>query len=263
MSDREPTGLGEPTGLTAHELQNQASWDADSDAYQERHRGDLADSGGIAWGTTQIPESELRVLGDVAGKDVLELGCGAAQWSIGLAKLGARPVGIDLSERQLSHARRLQEAAGVSFPLIHASAENVPLPDASFDIVFCDHGAMTFADPYRTVPEAARLLRPGGLFAFNHHTPIEAIAWPLDGDHVTDRFVVAYFGMHRLDDGETTTFQLPYGEWIRLFHENGFEVEDLLELRPPEGIASSYRSEEELSWARRWPAEEIWRVRKR
>jgi SAM-dependent methyltransferase len=253
------TGLPD---LTDHERQNQASWDADADDYQARHGPDLAASGGLAWGTTQVSESELRVLGDVAGRDVLEFGCGAAQWSIALARLGARPVGIDLSERQLAHARRLVAEAGLDFPLIHASAERVPLPDASFDIVFCDHGAMTFADPYRTVPEAARLLRPGGLFAFNHHTPIEAIAWPLDGDRVTDRFVVDYFGMHRLDDGETTTFQLPYGEWLRLFRENGFVVEDLLELRPAEGATSSYRDAEELAWARRWPAEEIWRLRK-
>jgi SAM-dependent methyltransferase len=253
-------------GLTPHERQNRASWDADADDYQSRHGSDLANSGGLAWGTTQIPESELRVLGDapgdVAGKDILELGCGAAQWSIALAKLGARMVGIDLSDRQLAHARRAMAEAGVDFPLIHASAERVPLPDASFDIVFCDHGAMTFADPYKTVPEAARLLRPGGLFAFNHHTPIEAIHWPLDSDTVSDRLVVDYFGMHRLDDGETTTFQLPYGEWLRLFRDNGFTVEDLIELRPSDDAVSSYRSAEELAWARRWPAEEIWRVRK-
>jgi SAM-dependent methyltransferase len=128
--------------------------------------------------------------------------------------------------------------------------------------VFCDHGAMTFADPYRTVPEAARLLRSGGLFAFSHHTPIESIAWPLDSDKVGDRLVVDYFGMHRLDDGETSTFQLPYGEWIRLFRANGLVVEDLIEPRPADGATSSYRTEEELAWARRWPAEEIWRVRK-
>ena len=171
-------------GLTDHEAQNRASWNADSDDYQARHGEQLAASTGLAWGVMQIPEAELRVLGDVAGKDILELGCGAAQWSIALARLGARPVGIDLSERQLEHARRLMAEAGLDFPLIHGSAEHVPLPDASFDIVFCDHGAMTFADPYRTVPEAARLLRSGGLFAFSHHTPIESIAWPLDSDKV-------------------------------------------------------------------------------
>lgn len=248
--------------LSDHERQNRDAWNADADDYQARHGVQLEASSGLAWGTTQIPEAELNVLGDVVGKDILELGCGAAQWSIALAKLGARPVGIDLSDRQLEHARQLMAAAGVEFPLVHASAESVPLPDASFDIVFCDHGAMTFADPYRTVPEAARLLRSGGLFAFNHHTPIEAIAWPLDSDRVGDRLVNDYFGLHALDDGETTTFQLGYGEWIRLFRENGLSVEDLIEIRPAEGITSSYRDAEELAWARRWPAEEIWRVRK-
>ena len=249
-------------GLTDHEAQNRASWNADSDDYQARHGEQLAASTGLAWGVMQIPEAELRVLDDVAGKDILELGCGAAQWSIALTRLGARPVGIDLSERQLEHARRLMAEAGLDFPLIHGSAEHVPLPDASFDIVFCDHGAMTFADPYRTVPEAARLLRSGGLFAFSHHTPIESIAWPLDSDKVGDRLVVDYFGMHRLDDGENSTFQLPYGEWIRLFRANGLVVEDLIEPRPADGATSSYRTDEELAWARRWPAEEIWRVRK-
>ncbi|HET9757072.1 MAG TPA: class I SAM-dependent methyltransferase [Candidatus Limnocylindrales bacterium] len=248
--------------LTDHEAQNRASWNADSDDYQARHGEQLAASSGLAWGVMQIPEAELHVLGDVAGKDILELGCGAAQWSIALARLGARPVGIDLSERQLEHARRLMAEAGLDFPLIHGSAEHVPLPDASFDIVFCDHGAMTFADPYRTVPEAARLLRSGGLFAFSHHTPIESIAWPLDSDKVGDRLVVDYFGMHRLDDGETSTFQLAYGEWIRLFRANGLVVEDLIEPRPADGATSSYRTDEDLAWARRWPAEEIWRVRK-
>jgi SAM-dependent methyltransferase len=254
--------VGNHPGHSSHEAQNQAAWDAESDAYQARHGDQLAESTGLAWGVTQIPEAELRVLGDVAGKDILELGCGAAQWSIALAKLGARPVGIDLSERQLEHARRLMADAGVDFPLLHGSAEAVPLPDASFDIVFCDHGAMTYADPYRTVPEASRLLRPGGLFAFSHHTPIETIAWPLDADRAGDRLVTDYFGMHALDDGETTTFQLTYGEWIRLFRVNGFVIEDLIEPRPADDATSSYRDAEELAWSRRWPAEEIWRVRK-
>ncbi len=249
-------------GLSEHATRNQAMWDAYSDEYQATHGAQLAESGGMAWGVAQIPETELQVLGDVAGKDILEFGCGAAQWSIALAQHGARPVGIDLSERQLEHARRLMAAAAVSFPLIHASAEAVPLPDASFDIVFCDHGAMTFADPYLTVPEAARLLRPGGLFAFNHHSPIETICWPLDAERVGDRLALDYFGMYRVDDGEEISFQLPYGEWIRLFRANGLTVEDLLEPRPAADATSSYRDDEQLAWSRRWPAECIWRLRR-
>jgi SAM-dependent methyltransferase len=158
----------EPADLTAQAARNRAAWDALSDEYEAQHGAALAATGGLAWGTSRAPESELGVLGDVDGKDVMELGCGAAQWSIALARRGARPVGLDVSGRQLEHARRLMTEAGIEFPLVHASADAVPLPDASFDIVFCDHGAMTFADPYRTVPEVARLLRPGGLFAFNH-----------------------------------------------------------------------------------------------
>src|SRR3954470_23281132 len=179
-----------------HVTRNRAMWDSYSAEYQERHGTQLADSGGAAWGTYQIPEDDLRILGEVAGCDVLEFGCGAAQWSIALAKRGARPVGLDFSAAQLEHARRLMAEAGVDFPLIEGSAEDVPLPDASFDIVFCDHGAMTFADPYRTVPEVARLLRPGGLFAFSHASPIEALAWAPDAEHAGDRLVLALF---RLD----------------------------------------------------------------
>ncbi len=258
MAD-EPTT---PAGLSGHAIRNRTAWNASSDEYQERHGAQLSGSGGMAWGTTQIPEAELHVLGDVVGRDILELGCGAGQWSIALARAGARPVGLDLSERQLEHAGRLMAAAGVEFPLICGSAEAVPLPDQSFDIVFCDFGATTFADPYRTVPEAARLLRPGGLFAFSHETPIATICWPLDADEVSDRLVIDYFGMHAIDDGDMISFQLPYGEWIRLFRANGLMVEDLIELRPGPDATSSYRGAETLAWARRWPAEMIWRLRR-
>ncbi len=152
--------------------------------------------------------------------------------------------------------------AGVDFPLVHASAEAVPLPDASFDIVFCDHGAMTFADPYRTVPEAARLLRPGGLFAFNHGSTIETICWPWGRRARRTRLVFDYFGLQSVEDDGGVTFNLPYGEWIRLFRANGFVIEDLIEPRPPVDATSSYRDAEALAWARRWPAESIWRLRK-
>src|SRR3954462_3404971 len=208
------TAADDLPGLTAHAAHNRASWDASSDEYQALHGEQLADSGGLAWGTTQIPESELQVLGDVAGKDILEFGCGAAQWSIALAKLGARPVGLDLSERQLEHARRLMTEAGVTFPLVHASAEAVPLPNASFDIVFCDHGAMSFCDPYRTVPEAARLLRPGGLLAFNLASPWVMVCINAENDALEERLHAPYFGMRRFDWPDSTDFQIPYGEWI-------------------------------------------------
>jgi ubiquinone/menaquinone biosynthesis C-methylase UbiE len=148
--------------LSPHASANRSHWNESSDDYQARH-GDQLARNPRAWGVWAIPEDELCILGDVAGKDVLEFGCGAAQWSIALSQRGARCTGLDISEQQLQYARANMESAGVDFPLVHGSAEDVPLQDCSFDIVFCDHGAMTFADPLLTVPEAARLLRPGGL----------------------------------------------------------------------------------------------------
>jgi SAM-dependent methyltransferase len=201
------------------------------------------------------------VLGDVAGKDVLELGCGAAQWSISLAKLGARPVGLDLSPRQLEHARQAMADAGVDFPLVEASAEKVPLDDESFDVVFCDHGAFNFADPMRLVPECARLLRPGGLLAFSMVTPVFDIFWDNGRETVGETALNNYFEHRGFEDDEGVDFQLPYGEWIRLFRAHSLVVEDLIELRPPPGATSSYDLVS-LEWARRLPAEHVWKARR-
>ncbi len=252
----------DPGSLSDHAAANRDSWNVDSDVYQADHGPQLAASGGLAWGVWQIPESDLQVLGDAKGRDILELGCGAAQWSIALAGVGARPVGLDLSENQLAHARRLMAEAGVEFPLLHASAEAVPLADESFDVVFCDYGAMTFADPYATVPEVARLLRPGGLLAFCGATPIVQMCYPEDSDHPGDRLLADYFGMWALPFEGYVDFMLPYGAWIRLFRAHGFVIEDLIELRPTPDAASSFRDDSDREWYRRWPGEQIWKVRK-
>jgi ubiquinone/menaquinone biosynthesis C-methylase UbiE len=247
--------------LTDHARRNREFWDRQSDAYQERNADFIA--AGRAWGTWQIPEDELQVLGDVAGKDMLELGCGAAEWSRALARAGARVTGLDNSEERLAHARRAIEASGLDVRLIHASAESVPLPDDSFDVVMADHGAPSFADPYLVVPEVARLLRPGGLFAFSGASPLSWLAFDDAADTWSDRLQMDYFGMHRFDDTDgSVQFNLPTGEWIRLFRTNGFEIEDLIEVQPPDGAPSTYRTPDETAWARRWPMEQIWKVRR-
>jgi SAM-dependent methyltransferase len=248
-------------GLTPHARRNRAHWDARAGEYQARH-GEFIGAPEPRWGIWQIPERELGILGDVAGKDVLELGCGAAQWSILLAQQGARVVGLDNSEGQLEHARRAQAEAGVEFPLVHASAESVPLQDESFDVVFCDHGAFGWADPHLVMPEAARVLRRGGLLAFSITSPIASLSFHPETELMEPTLHRDYFGMHRLEDDETVGFQLPYGEWVALFRRCGLAVEGLLEPRPAADATSTYWEPEELGWARRWPSECIWKARK-
>lgn len=263
MSDNNDNDVEKPLlRLSEHARRNRALWEASSDDYQRRHAEALSGENALAWGVWRIAEAELHILGEVAGKDILELGCGAARWSIALAELGAWPVGLDVSSRQLQHARQLMDEAGVDFPLVEASAEEVPLPDASFDIIFCDWGAMTFCDPLPTVAEAARLLRPGGLFAFATATPISEMCYDRQTDEVGQTLLTDYFGMARLERDGSVEFQLPYGEWIRLFRRTGFVVEDLIEIQPPMGATSTYRGAAETEWARRWPMENIWKVRK-
>jgi SAM-dependent methyltransferase len=244
---------------------NRRYWDEQSAAYQAEHRESIGGGLAEAWGVWRRPEAELGVLGDVGGRDVLELGCGAAQWSIALAGRGARVTGLDQSEQQLRHAREAAQAAGVELALLQASAEAVPSPDASFDVVFCDHGAIGWADPLLLIPEAARLLRPGGLLAWCWGTPLLEACWPLDAQSPGTKLVRDIFGMHRFVDATdgTVLFMLPHSETVAALTRAGLVVESLLELRPPPDATSTYRPEpEQLDWARRWPMEEIWRARK-
>ncbi len=251
-----------PAPSTSYELKNLMKWQSQSDEYERQHAEALSGKLATAWGLWRIPEAELHILGEVAGRDILELGCGAARWSIALAQQGARPVGLDFSERQLNHARHLLVEAGVDFPLVEASAVSVPLPDASFDIVFCDWGAMTFCDPHQTVPEAARLLRPGGLFAFATGTPLYFVCYDQQSDAAREQLLNTYFDLHRVEWDDEVNFYLPYGEWIRLFRRHGLTVEDLVETQPPADASTSYRDQDAIAWARKWPMENIWRVRK-
>jgi SAM-dependent methyltransferase len=164
-----------------HERHNRAFWDRDADDYQDLHGGTL-DAAPRAWGAWRIPDDEVTALGDARGLDVLELGCGAAQWAIALAGAGARPVGLDLSGGQQRQSRTLQSD---------------------------------------------------------------------------------YFDMRSFVYGDgTADFQLPYGEWIRLFRRNRFVIDDLVELRPSKGATTTYTDLVPYRWARRWPAEQIWKLHK-
>jgi ubiquinone/menaquinone biosynthesis C-methylase UbiE len=248
--------------MANHVEQNREYWNGISADYQKQHASQL---GKIdpTWGVWAIPERELCILGDVAGKDILEFGCGGAQWSIALARRGARMTGLDLSSEQLRHAREFVAAEGLDVTLVEGNAERTSFADASFDIVFCDHGAMTFANPRKTVPEAARILRPGGLFVFNMATPWLDAATERTTEVVGDRLLVDYFDMPLWQDSiGQTTFQLGYGDWIRLFRQSALVIEDLVEIRPKETATTTYEGYAPLEWARRYPAEHIWKVRR-
>jgi SAM-dependent methyltransferase len=173
-------------------------------------------------------------------------------------------VGLDNSAAQLATARQLQDRFGSRFPVIHASAERAPFADASFDLAISEYGASIWCDPYAWIPEAARLLRPGGQLIFLVHSVLLMLTVPDNDDQpATERLLRPYFGMHRFEwpDDESVEFHLGHGDMIRLLRSCGLEVEDLLELRPEPGAETRYRSVS-LDWAPQWPCEEVWKARK-
>ena len=222
----------------------------------------------ITWGIFGIPEDELHALpADVAGMDVVELGCGTAYFGAWLARRGAHVTGIDNSAEQLKTARRLQVEHDLHFPLIHGNAEDTGLPDGCFDLAVSEYGAAIWADPYRWIPEAARILRPGGELAFLGNGTFWVLTVPETDDEgpAADRLLRPYFGRHRFDwAGQSgVEFHLGYGDWIRLLRASGFEVLDLLEIRAPDDL-TEMRGDGlvDPDLERKWPAEQIWRVRK-
>jgi SAM-dependent methyltransferase len=244
--------------LTPHARHNRDYWTSQASDYVDPARRHWA-TDEPTWGIWEIPETDVGALPDVSGLDVIELGCGTAYWSAWLARRGARPVGVDITPAQLETARELQAQHGLSFPLIEASAEDVPLEDGRFDLAFSEYGASLWCEPERWIGEAARLLRPGGRLIFLTNTPLLMLCTPLDGSATTRQLERPQAGMYRFEwpNEEGVEFHLPHGELIRVLGEAGFVVEALHELHAPEGATTRYEFVT-AEWASKWPCEEIW-----
>ncbi len=243
---------------------NAVLWTQSNADYTDEHAADNWALDSIHWGIWSIDESELNVLGEVSGLDVVELGCGTAYFSAWLAKRGARPIGVDITTAQLDTARRQMAETGIEFPLVEADAAVTGLPDASADLVLSEYGASIWVDPYRWIPEAARLLRPGGRLVFLRNSTLVILCSP-DEVPASETLQRPQFGMHRFewpDDG--VEFHLPHGEWIDLLRANGFAIERLIEIQAPPDAETHHRySYVTADWAKKWPCEEIWAARKR
>ncbi|MFL6111073.1 MAG: class I SAM-dependent methyltransferase [Catenulispora sp.] len=212
------------------------------------------------WGLWSTPEPQLNVVpDDIADLDVIELGCGTAYVSAWLARAGARPVGVDVSREQLATARAMQQEFGIGFPLALGDAEDLPYQDASFDFAVSEYGASLWCDPYRWIPEAARVLKPGGRLTFLRRSPLYALCRGDDG-RAGDVLVRPQFGLRQLADGTNVEFVLPHGEMLRLLRSCGFVIEDLIEIQAPQPAHRDY-GDVSADWAHQWPSEEIWKAR--
>ena len=247
---------------------NRAVWTDSNAKYTDAHARESWARPEPLWGVWHNPESRIRALPDLRGLDVIELGCGTAYFGASLKKLGARRVvGVDITPAQLETARRMNDEFGLGLEFIEANAEDVPLPDASFDLVFSEYGASIWCDPYRWIPEASRLLRPLGELLFLRQSDLVEICSP-DDERVAEQLLRPLRGMRRLDwESESppaTEFHISDGDMFQLLLKTGFDVVDFKELyAPADAVDHPFYSFVPAEWAKKWPHEEIWRARKR
>jgi SAM-dependent methyltransferase len=215
-------------------------WDLDADTYQDEHGAFLGDVD-FVWCPERLREADARLLGDVGGRRVLELGSGAAACSRWLKLHNADAVAMDLSAGMLRQAREASARSGVRVPLVQADALALPFADRSFDIVCTAFGAVPFvADSGAVMREVARVLRPGGTWAFSITHPMRWIFW----DEPGEEGLVArnsYFDrrpyVEQDQSGEITYIEQhrTLGDRVRELVAAGFVLRDLVEPEWPAG----------------------------
>ncbi|MBC7557977.1 MAG: class I SAM-dependent methyltransferase [Dermatophilaceae bacterium] len=222
---------------------NRTWWDLEAEEYYAEHGGFLGDDD-FVWGPEGLRESSARLLGQVRGRRLLEIGAGAAQCSRYAARQGGRVVATDISRGMLRRGadlnRRFTEQSGLTVPLVQCDATTLPFADGAFDTVFTSYGAVPFvADSAALMAEAARVLRPGGRFVFSTTHPIR---WALPDDPGYPGLVVSNSYFDRTpyveqDSGVATYVEhhRTLGDRVRELTATGLHLVDLVEPEwPPE-----------------------------
>ena len=220
------------------------------------------------WGEWSAPEAEVSMLpSDMSGQTAIELGCGTGYVSGWMARRGAQVTGIDVSANQLATARRLASDHNTALTLIEGNAEHLPFEDASFDFAISEYGAAIWCDPEVWLPEATRVLRPGGHLRFLGNHPLTLVTAPHSGapsDYTLHR---AYRGLRKADwrdveiDPGGIEFNRTIGDWFTLFHDVGLQVLTYKELyAPPAAQGTPFAVP--ADWAKCYPTEQIWFLQK-
>lgn len=215
-------------------------WDENASEYAEEHGAFLGDAD-FCWCPEGVRESEARLLGHVADRDVLEIGAGAAQCSRWLLGRGARAVATDVSAGMLQRGQEIDHRLGTRVPLIQADARALPFADNSFDIVFTAFGAIPFVpNAERVHHEAARVLRSGGRWVFSVTHPLR---WAFPDDP-SERGLTAdrsYFDRRpyvETDEAGAVTYteyHRTIGDHVRDIVAAGLRIDDVVEPRWPAG----------------------------
>ena len=249
--------------IPEHVAENRRYWDAMADEWVRAGEEAWA-SPSPFWGQWEVADEDCPLLpASMEGMRAIELGCGTGYVSAWMTRRGATVTAIDNSERQLDTARRLAAQYQVEIDFLHGSAEAVPCATGTFDFAVSEYGAAIWCEPHAWIPEAHRLLRPGGKLVFLGNSPLSMICTPTDGAAVEETLHRNYFSLGKLDWTEVPIepggieFNLSISAWFALFRSVGFRVDDYREpIAPPS--ASGQVFSVPADWAKRYPSEQVW-----
>jgi SAM-dependent methyltransferase len=230
-----------------------AGWNAIADGWTDLMR---TGTGGVAESRRLVLDpTHLGALGDIAGKRVLDAGCGEGRFARMLAERGAQVTAFDLSERMIANARSLEEETplGIDYRVVDM-ADLGELADGSFDMAIAYLSIIDVLDYERAIAEIARVLVPGGRFHFSivHpcHSPPDA-AWEprtpgtfpvLDRDKLYKKIDNYYparelrFRMWPTAPAETLNYHRPLSDYAHTLRAAGLRIVDVHEPYPPEAV---------------------------
>jgi SAM-dependent methyltransferase len=246
---------------------NKDIWDCDAANWVEfaRDRWNLDTP---QWGNWGNPDKGLNLLpADMSDLDAIELGCGTGYVAAWMTRRGARVTAIDISVEQLTTARRLAAEHGADIAFIEGNAEATGLPGGAFDFAISEYGASIWCQPDKWLREAWRLLRPGGRLVFLGNHPLSLICSPLDGSPCDRTLHRPYREMWGADWTEVAyeptgvCFNLTMSSWLGLFAKIGFQTTKYQEVYAPDW-ASGTRAAIPAEWAKIYPVEQVWHLKK-
>jgi SAM-dependent methyltransferase len=205
-------------------------------------RGEARPFDTVQFGLDLPTERDLRLCGDVKGKRVLDLGCGAGENSLVFAKQGAHTIALDTSAAQLALARNLAEVEETRVEWHESDAADLAFLRAdSIDLAFSAGMLAEVEDVDRLFRQVHRVLRPGSAFVFSYEHPLSMCigreveqpgGLPL-GDRSVRR---SYFDLGPIEverDGEKfTLFPRTIADVFSALHRAGYRVDALLEPEP-------------------------------
>ena len=236
-----------------------AAWNRLSAPYQQRHQ---IPTHSAHYGPWAPLEDDLRLLGDVRGQRILELGCGGGQCAVAFARQGAQVAAIDLSDAQLAFARALAAQEQVAVAFVQGTVEDLSaFASESQDILFSAYAFQYVADMPRCLAECARVLRPGGRLVFSLDHPFRDCFFDAEDDEMAVFPVRSYFdgaAMHWRWDGDAnlamTSHHHTIAQWVEMLTTAGFRLLRLLEPAPPEEMLDEiWPSDDALSALRLIP----------